>query len=792
MSIRPFDTYARRGDREGWDEGNIITRTAVRLRPDEGYLALGLVLLLAGLVGWSIADSRWILGRDDLTRFLIPVGVAAGFWGYVAAKLPIAPWLGHVIGSVIGAFVVVEIVGSLMPGATPTLDGWLRAAAYSVSQAYLDLAWRHHISTLQYAHFCLILGIVVWGAAQAAAYDVFGHHRSMNGVILLSVVFMANMSLTISDQFRGLVLFSAAALLLLLFAHAADEKASWIRHRIWRGTDLRSPHLGGGVAFAGVAIAGAVILTTIATSAPLSSPLQSVNSHFSDVATWISGFLPAGGQSRYQPSGDFGYTTPIGSSFRATPGKAFTVTLATGTGSFHWRMVAYDQFQSSGWSVGETTQSNVAAGEQIGAGTLDQLGTSAVGRTEITYTIHLEDGSLRHLVSANEPASASADVGLLTIGVPGSLDIAAVTIDAHDYTVTANVPWFDPAGRGITEWLLRHASTLYPDGLLARYTQGTNFVGSDARNLLVEIGTWAKSAGNPFDTEFDIAKAVQAYLQSDRFTYTTDISADMATHCTGLSTADCFAVLRKGFCEQYATTMTMLMRLEGYPARYVQGYLPSPIDPATNSQLVNSSQKHAWVEVFFPDYGWIPFDPTGSVGQPTVLPAGAPASPRPSARRTSTIHEPGDGGAGGSGGSLPSDGPGSVPGGSGTSGGAGPIVIGTGLIAAAIALLAFISLRRPRRNIRAESAYQGIVAWASRLGYRPRASQTILEYTGMLADIVPSAREPLDVVAMAAIETAYSRRAIGEARLAGVTRAYMSVRRALVAMFLHLPGSRRR
>ena len=34
-------------------------------------------------------------------------------------------------------------------------------------------------------------------------------------------------------------------------------------------------------------------------------------------------------------------------------------------------------------------------------------------------------------------------------------------------------------------------------------------------------------------------------------------------HCTGISTVDCFAYIKKGFCEQYATTMTMLMRIEG-------------------------------------------------------------------------------------------------------------------------------------------------------------------------------------------------------------------------------------
>jgi glycerol uptake facilitator-like aquaporin len=787
------DAYRQRGGNEPWDEGNIFTRALVRLRPDEGYVALGLILLLAGLVGWSIADSRWILGRDDLTRFLIPIGMGGAAWGYVGAKLPLPAWLAQVIGAVIGAVVVVEIVGSLMPGVSPTLEGWLRAAARSVAEAYLDLAWRHQISTLQYGHFCLILGILVWGTAQAASFNVFGHHRSMNGVLLLSVVFMANMSLTVQDQFRGLVLFSAAALGLLLFSHAADERTSWLRHRIWRGSDFRAPHVQGGAAFAAAAICGAVVLTTIASSAPLAQPLQGLNSRFADVATWLSGFLPAGGQSRYQPSLDFGYTSPIGSSFRATSGKAFTVTVENGSGVIHWRMVGYDQFQSTGWSVGPTAQSRVAAGGKILAGTLDEVGSSALGRTEVTYKIHVQDGSIRHLVSANEPDVASVDVGLLMVGgSPSDLDLAAITTDATDYKVTARIPSFDPSGKGITEWLLRHVSTSFPAGITARFTQGTSFVGSDGRKLLTEIGDWARSVGNPFNTEYDVAKAMQSYLQSDRFTYRTDISSDMALSCTGLSTVDCFAVLREGFCEQYATTMTMLMRLDGYPARYVQGYLPGAVDPANNTQAVTSVQKHAWVEVYFPDYGWIPFDPTGSVGQPTVLPAGVAVSPRPSASRTSSIREPGGNGDASGGAPIPSDNVTPTPAAGSPTGGPGAIIIGTGILSFSGLAVVLVWLRRPRRRLHPETAYEGVVSIASRLGYRPRPSQTMLEYSGMLAEVVPKAREPLEVVTMAAVEVTYGRRQLGDDRLIGLANAYGRVRRALLALFLRLPGMRPR
>ena len=769
------------------DDGNPIARAVHRMRPDEGWASLALVLLLAGTMAWSISDARWILGRDGLTGFLIWIAVAAAAWGYVSARLEMAPWLAHAIGSIVGAFVVIEAVGSVIPGSTPTLEGWFQATANSVAQAYLDLTWRHQIQTLQVGHFCLVLGIVVWGTAQAASYDVFGYHRAVNGVLLLAVVFVANMSLTLQDQFQALVVFSGAALVLLLLAHAADERSSWLRHRIWRGRDFQAPHLAGGFAFVSLAVAGSLVLTTIASSAPLGPVVASVGSNFQDVANVLSGYLPSGGASRYQPSSDFGSTTPISSSFRASPNQVFTIRVSSGPVSYHWRLVAYDTFQANGWSIGPSTQDQLDAGSTLNAGTLDLVRSTTPGRSQVSLVVHVQDTSLKHVIVASEPDSVNVVVQRTLVGTgPDSANVASLTSGATDYVVSALVPDTDPTGQGLTEWRLQHAGSQYPPGLLTRFTQGTDHVGTGGKALLGEISSWAKSQGNTFSDEFDVAKAVQDYLLSSRFTYTTDITAEMS-RCTGLSTVDCFALIRRGFCEQYATAMTMLMRMAGYPARYVLGYLPGSIAQFTYVEQVTSQQKHAWVEVYFPTYGWIPFDPTGgSVGQPTELPPGVAVTPGP----TSIASGPQD-----SGGDVR---PSGRPGGGGA---AGPTTTDSGLtgllipgiIVLVLAVAAFVLLRRrPGRLERPDSAYQGVVRLASRLGYRPQPTQTVYEYTGMLADVVPRAREPLNVVATAAVEVTYGKRQLGTDRLISLTASYRLVRQALLRLAFRLPRLRRR
>jgi hypothetical protein len=80
-----------------------------------------------------------------------------------------------------------------------------------------------------------------------------------------------------------------------------------------------------------------------------------------------------------------------------------------------------------------------------------------------------------------------------------------------------------------------------------------------------------------------------------------------------------------------------------------------------------------------------------------------------------------------------------------------------------------------------------VVRLASRLGYKPAPTQTVYEYTGMLADVVPKARGSLGVVATAAVEVTYGRHVLGAERLAALATAQRMVRQALFGLVWRLP-----
>jgi protein-glutamine gamma-glutamyltransferase len=100
--------------------------------------------------------------------------------------------------------------------------------------------------------------------------------------------------------------------------------------------------------------------------------------------------------------------------------------------------------------------------------------------------------------------------------------------------------------------------------------------------------------------------------------YTTDIPPLP----TGADTVDEFLFgNRLGFCEQISTSLAVMLRSLGIPAREATGYVPGAYNPITDLYDVEAKDAHAWVQVWFPGYGWESFDPTASV--PNATPSAA-------------------------------------------------------------------------------------------------------------------------------------------------------------------------
>jgi transglutaminase-like putative cysteine protease len=109
----------------------------------------------------------------------------------------------------------------------------------------------------------------------------------------------------------------------------------------------------------------------------------------------------------------------------------------------------------------------------------------------------------------------------------------------------------------------------------------------------------------PADSNYARARAIESYLKNT-FGYTLDLPtapvADPVSHF--------LFERRKGHCEYFASSMTVMLRTLGIPARVVNGFRAGTFNDLSGSYIVREKDAHSWVEAYFPEYGWVAFDPT--------------------------------------------------------------------------------------------------------------------------------------------------------------------------------------
>jgi transglutaminase-like putative cysteine protease len=112
---------------------------------------------------------------------------------------------------------------------------------------------------------------------------------------------------------------------------------------------------------------------------------------------------------------------------------------------------------------------------------------------------------------------------------------------------------------------------------------------------------------------YDRVAAVERYLKT-HYEYTLQLPRSPVAD----PLANFLFERKQGHCEYYASSMAVMLRTLGIPARVVNGFRSDEFNDLTGNYVVRARDAHAWVEAYFPDYGWITFDPTpgGATGSP--------------------------------------------------------------------------------------------------------------------------------------------------------------------------------
>ncbi len=152
--------------------------------------------------------------------------------------------------------------------------------------------------------------------------------------------------------------------------------------------------------------------------------------------------------------------------------------------------------------------------------------------------------------------------------------------------------------------LLREASGPLPHSLALRYLQ---LPALDER-----VADLARQITAGSDTSYDKALAIERYLRT-HYTYTLQLGSRSPKDPIAYFLFD----RKAGHCEYFASSMAVMLRAVGVPARIVNGFRGGEFNDLTGNYLVRARDAHSWVEVYFPGQGWFAFDPTPAAIAPT-------------------------------------------------------------------------------------------------------------------------------------------------------------------------------
>jgi protein-glutamine gamma-glutamyltransferase len=261
-----------------------------------------------------------------------------------------------------------------------------------------------------------------------------------------------------------------------------------------------------------------------------------------------------------------------------------------------WRMQVLEAFDNRRWLVApETSRLPEPAAERetikVEVRGLRSKGVVSPGRS---IAVHTEGGAL---------AVPGAGFALVERPEEGhTYRVEATAVHATSFQL-AEIPV--PTGRryqALTQVGLGRAPRFIPYPLARLATDmPESLEGTDWARLFRLA--WHLSAH--VETEFAVVRRVEDYLlRQERFRYTTDVGPP------GLEPLNEFLFhTHAGYCQQFAGAAALLLRVAGVPSRVVVGFATGePIGHDT--WAVRDEDAHAWIEVYFPGVGWVPFNPT--------------------------------------------------------------------------------------------------------------------------------------------------------------------------------------
>lgn len=536
------------------------------------------------------------------------------FWCFfaifgVSRWLSFIPWL-PAVGTGLG--VVVLIYGYYFSTWDVFSTAWLKAWAEELAANWLLLLWtRDWLNMSPMARTSAFL-LLLWMFCAVLWHYVY-RKGNVFWFIFLSAVYLSVFdTFTPYDGILAIIVTVAAGLLFLLWVRAS-QLAQQVPSR------ARRQWLAGGLALV-------LLATSVAYAAPKPGPT------WPDPVPWL--VHGGAGTNEAVILRKVGYGADDAHLGGAIVEDNRVVLRVRTTALAYWRGESKDVYTGKGWLNSADARRDerlLAVGENVPDDYPRLFDPSAIEvlpvRQHVQWTGESALGGRQRFPLFHQgmvTAVTEADAGMLAVGrdARGMFALHHPVTEAH---IEAVLPVID-------EEMLRKTPQQYPEDIRLRYLQLPS-IPERVRQL---AETLTADADNPYDK----AKAVEAYLQSEEFTYDT---RNVTVPEQDKDFVDQFLFeSKRGYCDYFSTAMVVLLRAAGIPARWVKGFTTGELVQKTGSAAgeawadgeqpyyegtVQSRHAHSWVEVYFAGVGWLPFEPTKGFSMPRVTVASGNAAP---------------------------------------------------------------------------------------------------------------------------------------------------------------------
>lgn len=561
-----------------------------------GLRAAGWVALLALVSGVALSYSSfpsWTAHLTSLMYGMFAIGVAAGRSDYLNQELP---WRGRIL----------QLFDKI--------NAWL----YELL---------NNGSSNDRLIFFLLVCILAWVIAYFAAWNTYRHQR------VWLVILPAGFLLFVNTYYYGgdvpmesyLAVFLVGALLMLVYTYLAEREVAWLSDNIRFSPELPRSFTLASLIIGAVVLLSAYALPDIVESKTAQEFFGQMTQPYSELQARFGRMFSAVRNFNVRPVDSFENQLTL-SGPRDLPEDPVMTVNARADLRHYWRAQSFDSYD------GQTWLNTVSDSLEVQPFSASITQTLYISRTRVDAQFSLYRGT-NALYSAGQPLWGSV-VAMANFAPVSNNTFEIVQLRLNTPMLSGNR--FATMGTVSAAEIerLRQAPVQQPRQITQRYLQLPPNVSSEVRNL-------ARNLTQADRSNMDKALKIEKWLR-ENILYDEGAQAPPpgieAAHYVLFET-------RRAYCTYYSTAMVVMLRSLGIPARMATGYAqgepqPSTLDQAPNSPptmdyLVRARDSHAWVEVFFPDYGWVEFEPTAGQ-QPIVRRAVAAATATPTPRPTAT------------------------------------------------------------------------------------------------------------------------------------------------------------